>query len=150
MSIRNLRRLKYTILIISILVYFTSLTQPAFTFNDLDGQNTHSSISLLLMGGFVIAGGGLLEWIIWLANPLYFIGLFRLFKDNRSSKYFSVLACILAISFSTWKEILASESGRTATIEKLNSGYWLWICSLILLSIGTLYYFRQIPTNEAK
>lgn len=100
------------------------------------------------MGGLAILGGGLLEWIIWLANPLYFLAIIFLFKSNKTSIKFSVAATILALSFTTWKEILAAENGRTATVESLNLGYWLWVLSLTILSIGTIYYFRLLNNNN--
>lgn len=66
-------RIKTYVLLISLVVFIVSLTQTALTYNDIDGQKTHSSISLLFMGGLAILGGGLSEWFIWLANPLYFL-----------------------------------------------------------------------------
>ena len=68
---------------------------------DFDGQKTHSSISLLLMGELAILGGGLFEWFIWLANPLYFVGLFLFYKTQKKSIYFSAAATILSLSFPT-------------------------------------------------
>jgi hypothetical protein len=129
-------------------VFIVSLTQTALTYNDFDGQKIHSSLSLLFMGGLAILGGGLLEWFIWLANPLYVLALIFFFKSNKTSKVVSITATILALSFTTWKEILAAENGRTATIERLNLGYWLWVLSLTILSIGTIYYFRQLDNNN--
>ncbi|MBL0065623.1 MAG: hypothetical protein IPP38_11555 [Bacteroidetes bacterium] len=100
------------------------------------------------MGGLAILGGGLLEWLIWLANPVYIFALIFFYKSNKTSKLVSIIATILALSFTTWKEILAAENGRTATIESLNLGYWLWVLSLTLLSIRTIYYFRQPDKNN--
>jgi uncharacterized membrane protein len=100
------------------------------------------------MGGIAILGSGLLEWFIWLANPLYVLALIFFFKSNKTSRVVSIVATFLALSFTTWKEILAAENGRTATIESLNLGYWLWVLSLTILSIGTIYYFRQLDNNN--
>lgn len=144
----KLNKIKTYVLLISLTVFIVSLTQTALTYNDFDGQKMHSSISLLFMGGLAILGGGLLEWFIWLANPLYILALIFFFKSNKTSKKFSITATILALSFITWKEILAAENGRTATIESLNLGYWLWVLSLTILSIGTVYYFRQLDNNN--
>ena len=125
----KLNKIKTYVLLISLTVFIVSLTQTALTYNDFDGQKMHSSISLLFMGGLAILGGGLLEWFIWLANPLYILALIFFFKSNKTSKKFSITATILALSFTTWKEVLAAENGRTATIESLNLGYWLWVLS---------------------
>lgn len=145
---KKLNKIKTYVLIISLTVFIVSLTQTALTYNDFDGQKIHSSLSLLFMGGLAILGGGLLEWFIWLANPLYVLALIFFFKSNKTSKAVSITATILGLSFTTWKEILAAENGRTATIESLNLGYWLWVLSLTILSIGTIYYFRQLDNNN--
>ncbi len=144
----KLNKIKTYVSLISLTVFIVSLTQTALTYNDFDGQKIHSSLSLLFMGGLAILGGGLLEWFIWLANPLYVLALIFFFKSNKTSKVVSITATILALSFTTWKEILAAENGRTATIVSLNLGYWLWVLSLTILSIGTIYYFRQLDNNN--
>lgn len=140
----KINKIKTRISLISIIIFIISLTQNALTYNDFDGQKIHSSISLLFMGGLAILGGGLMEWFIWLANPLYVLALIFLFNDNKISAVVSIIATFLALSFTTWNEILVAENGRTATIERLNLGYWLWVLSLTILSIGSIYYFKQI------
>ena len=140
-------KLKYSILIISAILFIISLTQNALTVNNYDRQKIDSGISLLFMGILAILGGGLFEWLIWLANPLFIAGIIFYYNDDKLCVYLSGGATILGISFSTWKEILASESGSTASIEKLNIGYWLWILSFIVLFIGTIYYTQKIKTN---
>jgi len=144
----KINKIKTYVSLISLTVFIVSLTQTALTYNDFDGQKIHSSLSLLFMGGLAILGGGLLEWFIWLANPLYVLALIFFFKSNKTSRVVSIVATFLALSFTTWKEILAAENGRTATIESLNLGYWLWVLSLTILSIGTIYYFRQLDNNN--
>ena len=149
MTVDNkINKIKTYVSLISLTVFIVSLTQTALTYNDFDGQKIHSSLSLLFMGGLAILGGGLLEWFIWLANPLYVLALIFFFKSNKTSRVVSIVATFLALSFTTWKDILAAENGRTATIESLNLGYWLWVLSLTILSIGTIYYFRQLENNN--
>lgn len=145
---KKTNKIRTYVLLISLSVFITSLTQTGLTYNDFDGYKTYSSISLLFMGGLAILGGGLLEWFIWLANPLYFLALIFFFKSNKMSKRISIVATCLALSFLTWKEILASENGRTAIIETWGLGYWLWVMSLTILTIGTFYYFRQPKNNH--
>jgi hypothetical protein len=136
-------KIKIRILLFSLIVYAVSLTQTAFTYNGFDGQKTISSLEALFMGMLAILGGGMLEWIIWLANPLYFFGIITFFYGRKLSIKASFAATALAFSFTTWKEILVSENGRTAKIESLNSGYWLWLSSLAILALGTIYYLRR-------
>jgi len=143
----NSNKIRNYILLLSLTVYIISLTKNAITYNDFDGQNTYSSYSLLFMGGVAILRGGLFEWFIWLANPLYFVGIFLFFKTQKKSIYFSATATIISLSFTTWKEILVSENGRVAKIQTLNPGYWLWTISLTILTIGTIYYFNRMKNN---
>lgn len=147
----KLKTIKQSVFLVSITFFILSLTQVALTYNDFDGLKEHNSIALLLAGGLAILGGGLAEWLVWLANPLYFIGIIFLIRSNKKSKYISSAATALALSFMTWREILAAENGRTATIEILNLGYWLWLMSMIALTIGTFYYFGvQKKLNELR
>ncbi len=121
-------------------VFVVSLTQNAFTYNDFDGQKTASSLEVLLVGAFIVLGGGLLEWIIWFANPLYFFGIISFFKGRKISMAVSILATLLALSFTTWTKVLVCESGREAEIENLDLGYWFWVAGLSILAIGTIFY----------
>jgi uncharacterized membrane protein YhaH (DUF805 family) len=133
---------KIFLLTISLIVYVISLTQTAISSNELEDK-TLSGIACLVMGGLAILGGGILEWIIWLANPLYFLSIVLLFNSNKMAKIFSSLATIIALSFTAWKEILVSESGRNGRIDSLDLGYWLWILSLTILTIGIFYISKN-------
>jgi hypothetical protein len=144
---KNLSTTKKYIVLISLFLFIASLTQTAITYHDYDGQKTHDGGSLFLVGGIVILGGGLMEWFVWLANPLYLVALILLFRSKKLSRIFSVAAMLLATYFTTFKEILAAEDGRMATIEALNIGYWLWMLSMAILTIGAFYYFMQAAKN---
>jgi hypothetical protein len=124
-------------------VYIVSLTQPAIVYNDYDGQKTFSSASALLMGAISFLGGGALEWIIWLANPLYIFALSLFIGSNRSSILIATMATAIALSFLGWHNILVAENGRMASIVGLSAGYWLWVSSLLILMIGSIGYFRK-------
>lgn len=139
----NLTSLKRYTLLISLLIFIISLTQTAITYHDYDGTKTHDGISLFLVGGIVILGGGLAEWFIWLANPLYLTGIILFLKSKKLSRIFSVLAILPGLCFISFKEILAAEDGRMATIQSLNIGYWLWMASIAVFAIGTFYFFTK-------
>ena len=62
--------------------------------------------------------------------------------DNVNSLKFSITALILAVSFSSWNSLLGAESGTQAKILSLEFGYYLWILSMLILTIGTYYYFK--------
>lgn len=145
----NLKTIKKYILLISLLVFIISLSQTAITYHDYDGQKSHDGGSLFLVGGIVILGGGLSEWFIWLANPLYLIALILFFRSKKLSRIFATVAILLALYFITFKEILAAEDGRMATVQNLNIGYWLWVASMAILAMGAFYYFMQASKNAA-
>lgn len=95
------------------------------------------------MGSIAILGGGLLEWLIWLANPLCLISIFLLIMDKPIAIKFNLVAVILAISFYSWNSILASESGTSGKILSVNYGYFIWLASITTLTIGTYWYFKR-------
>lgn len=141
-------KIKLAIILLSLIIFIASLTQTALTYNNYNGMKTHSSISLLIVGGLVVLGGGLLEWFIWLANPLYFLGLVFFYTNDRKDIYFLISASILSLSFTTWNKILASESGHLASIESLNSGYWLWLISILIPTIATAIFKIKHKTDK--
>jgi hypothetical protein len=136
-------RIKDSIWVSSVIVYITSLTQSAIVYNDYDGQKTLSSVSALFMGAISFLGGGVLEWIIWLANPLYIFALSLFIGSNRSSILVATAATGIALSFTGWSSILVAENGRKAAIVGLSVGYWLWVSSILILMIGSISYLRK-------
>ncbi len=104
------------------------------------------------MGSLSILGGGLLEWLIWLANPIYFIALVMLANNKRKAMYLSSFATIIALIFSRWTEILASESGQNSEISSFKSGYYLWVISIATLALTSVFYFPELDAkkNESK
>ncbi len=133
---------KWLIILISLSVYFISLTQNAVTYKDFEGIKSLPSVELLMAGSMVILGGGLLEWIIWLANPLYFASIVFFIQNNNSSKIYVNLASILSILFLFWTKILISESGSEGQILHKDLGYWLWLLSILILNIGIQFLIK--------
>ncbi len=136
-------KIKTYILIISFTTFIFSLTQTAFTYSDSCGVKTFSSSDSLLFGGLTVLNGDFFEWLIWLANPLYFLALNLFFNSKKASEKVSVTATMLALTFTTWNDINTSDNCNLATILSLNSGYWFWLLSITILSIGTINYFRN-------
>lgn len=125
---------KYQIIIC--LIYITSLFFKAITYKDFDGVKSFSSIEIFLFGFFAFLGGGIFEFLIWLANPLFFVSLISSIKSsNKLSLIFSAISLIISLSFLCWNKIIVSESGRIATIIEYNFGYWIWISAILLLVI---------------
>jgi hypothetical protein len=136
------------IVLASLIIFAISLANTAFTITDFEGVHKFAAINALLMGSTAFIGGGLLEWIVWLANPIYFIAIAYFLQGNKSAKKISILASLLALSFAFWTKILASESGRQARISERNSGYYFWVLSIVLLTIGINYYMRKMKDCE--
>lgn len=140
-AIKQLSIHQKIIITISLVLFILSLTQPAITYRDYDGQGTFSSLFLILIGGIGWLGGGLPEFFIWLSNPLYFVSLLLLLLKKKIAIKASIIATALSFSFVFWDEILISESGRNAKIIALKSGYGLWFASILVMTTGIIYQF---------
>ncbi|MEC4005025.1 hypothetical protein OX283_010180 [Flavobacterium sp. SUN052] len=137
----KLKIIKIFTILISTSLFFLSLSKNAVTI-DYHGIKSVPSLDYFFMGSIAILGGGVLEEVIWLANPLCLISIFLLLMDKKSSFKLSLSALILSISFSFWKELLGAESGSPAKIISLQLGYYLWVISILILTIGTFAYFK--------
>jgi len=146
--LKRLFQMPAPIVLASLAIFGVSLTQKALTYSDFNGQGKYSSLALFLTGGISILGGGLFEWLVWLANPLYFVSIFLLLKRKKQSMKTSILATVVAFAFLFWKNILVSENGRNAEIVALKLGYWLWLSSILVLTIGAIVYFGNV--NDSK
>jgi hypothetical protein len=137
---------------VSIALYAASLTQTAISFRDYDEPGSYHAMQMLLIGAIGYLGGALPEWLIWMANPLYFTSILLLFRKNERGLKTSLAALVLAATFATWKEILVSESGRNARITALEAGYWLWLAAVMTLAAGLVTYEcgeRKVKQNHA-
>lgn len=155
----NQNKFRIITVVLPTIIFFISLTQDAFIY-EYQGVQTYSAITIFLMGGTAILGGGVLEWFTWLANPIAIVACVRFLKETNPviriepvlktiipnpkpiSHWLSLLATLIAWSFSLWKEILAAESGTTGQIYSFEAGYWLWASSITTLCICiNLYNF---------
>ncbi|KGO88140.1 hypothetical protein Q765_03575 [Flavobacterium rivuli WB 3.3-2 = DSM 21788] len=142
------KKYQLTIIILSLIFFAIALTQNAITREFCDIREQQSSLDFFFMGSTAILGGGLLEWIIWLANPICLFAMLDLWKGKERAIIKCGIALTLAISFAFWKNILGSESGSMATVVSLQTGYYLWVMSIIVLTAGTFYYFKTGKFTE--
>ncbi|WP_228409968.1 hypothetical protein [Chryseobacterium viscerum] len=111
----------------------------------------YKSFEVFLMGPISFLGGGLFEFLVWTANGWFFISAVFCYK-----RYFSVsiilglIAFLTASSFFFWKEILAAENGRMGRIYSLETGYFLWITSILFLTVGSVYSIIKSKFNGNK
>lgn len=146
-----IKKLKIVALILSILLFIISLTQPAFYIDRSDPDGWANSIGLLLIGwtGTLAGGAGL----AWLANPLLLFSWIFFFKKPKVSLRLSVIATFFAASFLMFHKILTDEAGNYSTITVRKAGYWFWLSSTSLFSLcSILLYYRYkdtVNTNVA-
>jgi hypothetical protein len=136
-DLKNLTLVQRGTILLSVLLFILSLSQPAFYIDRTDYDAWANSAGLLLLGWMSVLGGSLVASVIWLANPLYVIAIILNVKGRTKGLYFSILASIIAFSFSRLDEILTSESGSYSKITALKAGYKLWLASMLVLTIGT-------------
>lgn len=125
-------------IILSLIILIVSLTQPAFYIDwDEDPAAWADSWLLFFFGWTFPLGGALVPFLIWCANPIYFLSIVLTLKRKKIGFYLSLIAAIVAFSFSQLDTIIASESGRESPIKSLELGYKLWLTSMVVLCIGT-------------
>lgn len=139
MKSRQIQTLTVTL---SLSLFIFSLTQHVITIEGYDNKSV-TSWEYLTMGSVAIFGGGVLEWLIWLANPLYIVSIILFIKHSKLSMITAFIASFSAVLFSTWEEIRTDQNGNVASITELKLGYYLWVSSIIVLTIGIFTYFRH-------
>ena len=139
------------LILISVIIFIVSLFFNALKFEDLKGISNYSSITLFLIGPIGLLGGGILEFFIWTANGWFFIAMIGVYKKKYVlATLSSVLATLISGSFIFWKNILVSESGRTAEIHSLETGYFLWLITIVFMTILTIYLNLQAKQDVNK
>lgn len=135
-----MKLLKNKLIIISLLIYILSLFCNAFKVIQTKEIRDYSSFELLLVGGISFLGGGILECFIWSANIWFFLAISCLFfRRFIASIIIGIIALLISGSFMFWKTVLVSESGREANIYSLETGYFLWLTSILLLIFSSIY-----------
>ena len=92
------------------MIYLISLTQDCMVY-EYFGVVNYPSILALLFGGAHFIAGGILEGIIWSANPLYIIGIFLLSKKNDKSTYPLIISSLLSLTFLYFENLTMTRSG---------------------------------------
>lgn len=146
-SLYHSERLPSKTLIFSFVLLVASLTQNAFAYHDVEGNHQLHATEAAFMGAIAVFGGGILEWIIWFANPLALLGLVFILVNNRNAKKCITLAIALALSFIFWDNVLITFDGSEVTIIRLGAGYWLWLASLCVLRVAASMAFK---TNKRR
>jgi hypothetical protein len=141
LGVKDFKPIQIILLLLSASLFTLSLTQPAFRITEGDWGN--SGFMLLAIGWMAPLGGAGAEGFVWLANPLYLLSGFYVLFGKRRAILFSILAALIALSFATWHSVMTSESGATADIIALSSGYYLWLASMVVMVVCTLSGMKQ-------
>ncbi|WP_415328479.1 hypothetical protein [Chryseobacterium sp. MMS23-Vi53] len=98
------------------------------------------SYAVALMGVISFLGGGIFEFFVWTANCWFFLAiLFVFWRKYLISFLLGLIALLVSSSFILWHQILVSESGRTAEIQSLEIGYFLWLASILFVTFSSVY-----------
>lgn len=125
-EVNNLRRV---VLILSILIFVTSLTQNCYCTT----KDCSSSIGAFLFGFFGILSGV----VSWFANPALIYSWIHI-KDNEKATFLSLLSLFLASVFMIYRKVGSDEAGNTSEIVSYELGYWLWLLSIAVTFFGNL------------
>ncbi|WP_312393655.1 hypothetical protein [Chryseobacterium sp.] len=135
-----MRQLKNKLILISLLIFVISLFFDAFKIEDIGKITNFESYTVALIGFISFLGGGLFEFFVWTANCWFFLSiLFTFRKKYSTSSIFGIIALCISASFMLWHEVLASGSGRTAKIQSLEVGYFLWLASILFITCSSVY-----------
>ncbi|WP_346085101.1 hypothetical protein [Sphingobacterium ginsenosidimutans] len=125
-------------ILLSIILLIASLTMPA-VFVDRGGEYPEEigSLVMFLMGWLSPLAGAIVLFLFWCANPIYLFSICTILNRNKKAGfYLSLVPCLIALAFTQMDTIMTSESGSESTITALAPGYFLWLSSFLVLTIG--------------
>lgn len=138
-SLNFLSSIEKGAILLSIILLIISLSMPAFFVDRGRTQPEEvGSLVIFLMGWMGPLGGAVIPFLFWCANPIYLFSICLFLNRNRKQAFFiSLVSCMIALLFMQMDKIMVSESGSESTITSLGPGYYLWLSSFLVLSIGT-------------
>lgn len=120
---------KYIHIWVSLALFVACLAFPGYYIRE--SHEPQSAYALLLMGWL----GPLDGHFSWYANLFYLIAIIK-YKKQKASYVLGFIALLLALSFLGYSKIIVSEAPTYARITGYGWGYYLWITSLGIYSIG--------------
>lgn len=140
---KNLEKIRWLILSISVLLFVVSLTQIAYC---VDGKCEGNGFLALATGwlGTIGYGGAAMAW---LANPFLFFSWIVSSKNSLIKIVPCALALLFGLSFLFFDEIVKDEAGHYGAITGYGLGYWLWMGSMGFYFIGTI--LLKIKTQQS-
>ena len=117
----------------SCLLFILSLCQECFTVN---GEKSIGSFGLMAFSLGLFDSSQ--SFIVWLANPFYFLTILLILFKKRIAVISALLAFIFAISFLVLNNVIINEGGTIGEVDNYLLGYWLWISSIAILTLGIM------------
>jgi hypothetical protein len=126
-------RLPKIVTLTSVIVFAASLTQKGFSTAGEPPGAWSPGVYLLLIG-LIGVMYGIFEW---LANPVLLAAwIFSFAGKNKIALSLAILATALIAAFLFRQTIVASEAPTYAKITGYAAGYWLWLTSAIITTLG--------------
>lgn len=126
-------RLPRIINLISVAVFVASLTQKGFSTAGEEPGSWSPGLYLLLIGPL-----GLLTGVYeWFANPFLLAAwILPWFGKNKIALPLALIATGLIVAFLFRQIMIVSEAPTYAKITGYAAGYWLWLASAIIPTLG--------------
>jgi glucan phosphoethanolaminetransferase (alkaline phosphatase superfamily) len=141
----SISKVKWTFITMSVVLLVLSFTQTPFKMVKDEGEIQYSL--LLFLFGWVGIFFGSFSTISWLANPLLVFSWISSTKNNGISIFASVFSTLLALFFLGVKEMVGgSETPSSSQLVVIGAGYWLWLSSIIVFTIGT-FVINMLQNN---
>lgn len=148
--------------VLSICCYIISFQLPVYGLSNSIVLHWGQGITMGLMGGLTILLGfhlsELIQFLIWLANPMY-IQLMLVVSHNYSrnkdfipslgQKLNAVASVVFASLFFINGKIITSESGVANEINTFHIGYWLWWSAMVLLAAALLLQEKKVKSGTS-
>lgn len=129
-----LKRIKIITIVLSVVLFSISLILPPFYIKSDNSSPWPAGFWCLIFGWYNLDGSG----ISWLANPLLILSWFYLFSKTKVALWLGLVALLFSSSFLFANEVIINEGGGMGKIERLGAGYFLWLASTVVFSIGTI------------
>lgn len=137
------KKARLIFILLSVSLFIFSLFRNCYLVED---KETVGSIGLFaLLFGFFNASQ---SFVVWFANPIYFISIFLFYSDKKTSRITSFLSIFLGLLFLVLNKVLINEGGTVGQVEEYLSGYWFWIASFIVLFFGSVVNFLDKENNN--
>lgn len=134
---------------ISLFLFVTSLTQPAFYMGEVQtGHITTFSAHKVLVLGWL---GPLSGHFAWFANPAYLIAFAIIKARPAYSRFLAYAAFVLCLSFLLYPRLLVNEGGTTAPIVEYGIGFylWAWAIAVFAYSQARKYRLKTVEHNSS-